>query len=240
MTDGAQQQLPAVRAPAAPIPFGQRGLQLASFEDMFRFSKCVVASGLAPKSYRTPEQVLVAIETGAEVGFSPMQSLTAFTVLNGVPRLAVEPALALVLASGQLAQRHERWEGAGLERRAVVALVRRGGLAVERSFSIGDATMAGLDGKDNWRSYPDRMLLARAMGYALHDLFADVLRGMRIAETMDDDDRLEIAGVGAPLSRSATYDGPDPLFAQLEAGSQTTVLDLQAEEEPVLARQETD
>jgi hypothetical protein len=229
--------LPIPAAARSSIGFGQRGLQLMTFEDMFRFSKCVVASGLAPKSYRTPEQVLVAIETGAEVGFGPMQSLTAFTVLNGVPRIMVEPALALVLASGQLAQRHERWEGEGLERCAVVALVRKGGLAVERRFSIADAKNAGLESKDNWRGYPDRMLYARALGYALHDLFADVLRGMRIAETMDDSASLEIVP-GVPLSRSATYGGPDPLVAQIEAGSQAIEIELQAEPELVPVSQE--
>jgi len=209
---------PAAIAKPATISFGNRGLQLLTFEDMFRFSKCVVASKLAPKSYQTPEQVLIAIEWGAEVGFGPMQSLTAFTVLGGVPRLMVEPAMALIMSSGLLEQRHDRVEGAGLERRAVVAFVRKGGLAIERSFSIADAKRAGLDGKENWKGYPDRMLLARATGYAAHDLFPDVLRGMRVAETFDDFGA-EYREERNVTARAASV-GPDPLLAQIEAGSQ--------------------
>lgn len=217
MTDVALAPAPPAAVKPQTIGFGNRGLQLLTFEDMFRFSKCVVASRLAPKSYSTPEQVLIAIEWGAEVGFGPMQSLTAFTVLNGVPRIMVEPAMALVMASGLLAQRHDRVEGEGLERRAVVAFVRRGGLAIERTFSIADAKRAGLDGKDNWRGYPDRMLLARATGYAAHDLFPDVLRGMRVAETFDDYGA-ELREERNVTPRGASV-GPDPILAQIEAGS---------------------
>lgn len=231
-------------APAAVVPakapsigFGQRGLQLLTLDDAFRFSKYVVASGLAPKSYKTAEQVLVAIQAGAEVGFGPMQALQAVAVIGGVPRLMVEPALALVLASGLLAMRSDRCEGEGLKRTAVVALVRKGGLAVERTFSVEDAKRAGLENSNVWRAYPDRMLYARALGYALHDLFPDVLRGMRVAETMDDYGQEEPA-VRSVTPRPAEL-GPDPLALQLESGSQGIELAPHVEAEPVPVSEES-
>lgn len=220
---------------AAPVAFGARGVQLSSLEDAYRFAKYVSASGLAPKSFRTPEQVLVAVQWGAEVGFSPMQALNSIPVINGRPSIMVEPALALALSSGLLVQRADRFEGEGLLRTAIVGLVRKGGMAIERRFSVEDAKRAGLESKDVWRAYPDRMLLARALGYALKDLFPDVLRGMAVAETLD-----EFAPVDTEPERNITPRrpaelGPDPLLAALEAGptSQAIELELQGEREPL-------
>jgi hypothetical protein len=53
-----------------------RGLALDTFEDAFRFSKLVATSDFAPKDFRgKPESCLLAIQHGAELGLSPMQSL---------------------------------------------------------------------------------------------------------------------------------------------------------------------
>lgn len=223
----------------APIGFGTRGLQLTSIDDMFRYSKFVVASGLAPKSFRTPEQVTVAIQTGAELGFGPMHSLWAIPVINGRPTLMVEPAMALVLASNLCSARTDRFEGEGAKRTCIVALARRGGaLAVERKFSIEEAKRAGLESRDVWRGYPDRMLYARALGYALHDLFPDVLRGLRVSETLD-----EFSGSYSPMQGRVVVDrgeqGPDPVLAQLESGSVAT-FESHIEAEPVAAFVEGD
>lgn len=240
---------PAETAPAAPPPrslapvaFGARGVQLSSLEDAYRFAKYVSASGLAPKSFRTPEQVLVAVQWGAEVGFSPMQALNSIPVINGRPSIMVEPALALALASGLLVQRADRFEGEGLSRTAIVGLVRKGGMAIERRFSVEDAKRAGLESKDIWRSYPDRMLLARALGYALKDLFPDVLRGMAVAETLDDFTLPEREERDiTPRPRPATL-GPDPLLAALEAGPTSQAIEppLQEERWPAPMIEETD
>lgn len=217
---------PAALVPAktaAPVAFGSRGVQLTSLEDAYRFAKYVAASGLAPKSFHTAEQVLVAVQWGAEVGFSPMQALQGIPVINGRPSIMVEPAMALAMASGLLIQRHDRFEGEGLTRTAIVALVRKGGMAIERRFSVEDAKRAKLDGKDIWKGYPDRMLYARALGYALKDLFPDVLRGMAVAETLDEFGH-EPAERNVTPRRPAEL-GPDPLLAQLEAGRQAMTLE---------------
>jgi hypothetical protein len=52
---------------------------------------------------------------------------------------------------------------------------------------MAEARRAGLLEKSGpWRSYSDRMLYARAMGFALRDLFPDVLRGIGIGEEQAD------------------------------------------------------
>ncbi len=174
-------------AERAPIAFGSQGLELRTIDDMYRFAVAVVKSGLAPRGYDKPEQVMVAVQAGAELGFGPMQSLQSLAVVNGRPTLMVEPALALVLRSGLLAANDHSWDLDGDDRFCAVEMRRKGGLRVCRTFSMRDARRAGLlNKKGPWTDYPDRMLYNRAMGFALRDLFPDLLRGVGIHEEQTD------------------------------------------------------
>ena len=56
-------------------PANVRGLRLTTLDDMLRFAEVVIKSGLAPKSFDTPEKVVIALVTGLELGISAMQSL---------------------------------------------------------------------------------------------------------------------------------------------------------------------
>lgn len=56
-----------------------------------------------------------------------------------------------------------------------------------RTFSMSDAQQAGLKGKQGpWAQYPKRMRQMRARSFALRDVFPDVLRGMPMAEEVQD------------------------------------------------------
>ena len=60
---------------------------------------------------------------------------------------------------------------------------RRGEPEQVRTFSDSDAKIAGLLGKQGpWMTGPKRMKQMRARGFALRDVFTDVLRGMGLAE----------------------------------------------------------
>jgi len=104
---GSTQTQPEVKAIAKAgakakqeIAFGPRGVQIQSLEDLFRFSHAVVLSGLAQG--QKPEDVLVKIQTGMEIGLPPMRALTQVVVVNGRPSLMGDGALALVRRSGLL------------------------------------------------------------------------------------------------------------------------------------------
>jgi hypothetical protein len=43
------------------VAFSASGVQLRSMDEMGRFCRAIVNSGLAPSSFQTPEQVMVAI-----------------------------------------------------------------------------------------------------------------------------------------------------------------------------------
>jgi len=80
--------------------YAGRGLNLTTFDEMWRFAKAVAASGLAPKDMQKPETLLVAIEMGLEVGLTPMQAIQNIAVINGRPGLWGDAIPGLVRSSG--------------------------------------------------------------------------------------------------------------------------------------------
>ncbi|MCY1004028.1 hypothetical protein OV079_00275 [Nannocystis pusilla] len=159
------------------------GIQFTNYETGWRLAKAIVAANMQPKSFGGGQQAtcacFVAMQLGAEVGLSPMQSIQNIAVINGKPGIYGPAALALVEASGKLVDFDERLEGEGDKRQAVVTLTRVGRKERRFTFSVDDAKKAGLWGKQGpWAQYPNRMLTARARGFALRDVFPDVLLGV--------------------------------------------------------------
>lgn len=176
-------------ASKSPIQFGAQGVQLASIEDAFRFAKAICESGFAPKGMEKPESILVAIQLGAELGLTPMAALQNTAVINGRPAIYGDAALALVRSSGLLVSYKEEivGEGATDSFGFRVTAVRKGDQTTVETFTVGDAKRAKLWGKAGpWTDYPQRMLRFRARGYALRDLFGDVLKGLRTVEEARD------------------------------------------------------
>ena len=174
---------------ALVLPEG-RGIELHSIADFREFALEVVKSKLAPRGFETPEAVLIAMQLGAEVGLAPMQALQNICVINGKPALYGDAALAIVRASGLLEEFSETLErGEGDDNIAATCYARRKGYAEHKPtrFSVADAKKAGLWGKSGpWSQYPKRMLAFRARGFELRDQFGDVLKGLKLAEEVQD------------------------------------------------------
>ena len=167
-----------------PILANSRGVALRSMEDMWRFACAVRDSGLAPKSFIKPEQILIALQTGAELGLPPMRSLQSFCVINGAARLYGDAPLALVRQSGFMEYIKERIEGEGEGMIAICETKRKGDPnPVITEFSVADAKEAGLWKKPGpWQQYKKRMLKYRARSFNLRDNFPDAFGGATIAE----------------------------------------------------------
>lgn len=202
--------VPAVQR-AASIQMGEHGVRLSTLEDAFRFAKYVIASGLAPKGIDTPEKALIAMQAGAELGFSPMRSLAAVTVINGRAGLMGDAALAKIRQSkvctlGPIIG--VRGEG---DARAGFCRFQRIDMAepTETSFSIADAKRAGLWGKQGpWVQYPNDMLEWRAVARACKRYFGDVLLGLTVMEELRD------YPTEVRVERDVTPpSAPDPLLA---------------------------
>jgi hypothetical protein len=142
-----------------------------------------------PKDFRgKPENVLVAMQWGREIGLKPLQALQNIAVINGRPNLWGDAVLALVLNSPVCRDVIETYEGEGEERCAVCIAQRHGKQDKVGRFSIADARQAELISKQSpWKGYPERMLKMRARGFALRDQFADVLKGFNVLEVSKED-----------------------------------------------------
>ncbi|WP_313237844.1 recombinase RecT [Delftia acidovorans] len=162
----------------------QFDLSPQNFDQALTFSKYLADSDLVPKDFKgKPGNCLIAMQWGAELGLKPLQSLQNLAVINGRPALWGDAVIALVLASPVCEYVNEDDDG----QTAYCRVKRKGGVEQVRSFSMEDAQRAGLTGKQGpWMQYPKRMRQMRARAFALRDVFPDVLRGMPVAEELQD------------------------------------------------------
>jgi len=177
----------------------------ARYQIALRLGRLHSDAGMLPKGLDTIPKAMVAILQGFEVGFSPATSLQVIAVINGKPSIYGDAAIALVEASGQLEEMEETISGDGDKRTATCTVKRKGKGVISRTFSVADAKVAklwqkkGANGSDTpWITYPDRMLQMRARGFALRDRFADVLKGIGIAEEQHDIELTAISVANAP------------------------------------------
>lgn len=155
-----------------------------NFDEAWRMADILAKSELVPKDFRgKPENCLVAIQWGNEIGLGALQAIQNIAVINGRPALWGDAVIALVRASPMCEWVIESDDG----KAATCRVKRRGEPEQQRTFSMDDARAAGLIGKQGpWTQYPKRMRQMRARGFALRDVFPDVLRGLPVAEEIMD------------------------------------------------------
>lgn len=179
---------------ALPAAAPRTGLAPRTYDELLDFADRISKSSMVPPDYRgRPENILLAVQLGSEVGLAPLQSLQSIAVINGRPSVFGAGLMALVRRSPLCEDIIESFEGEGDNLTAVCTAKRRGADPVTRRFSVSDAKKAGLWSKQGpWQQYPRRMLQARARGFALNDAFADLLKGLTSAEEAEDIPRAAI------------------------------------------------
>lgn len=160
-------------------------LNPTNMTEAMEFSKFLSTSTHIPKDFQgNPNNILVAIQWGYEIGLAPMQALQNIAVINGRPSLWGDSMIAVCKA-------HPDWRGISEtyieEEDKAVCIVKRhvhGEIEETRSeFSYKDAQRANLTNKPGpWKNYPKRMLQLRARGFALRDAFPDAIKGLITAE----------------------------------------------------------
>jgi len=166
-----------------------RGFAPANLTEAIQFSDLLASSSIVPKAYQgKPQDILVCVQWGYEMGLAPMQALQNIAVINGKPSVYGDAAMALVQASPVCEDVEEFFENEGSTNPIAVCIAKRKGRKpVTVKFSVEDAKRAGLWGKQGpWSAYPKRMMQMRARGFALRDAFPDVLKGMITAEEAQD------------------------------------------------------
>lgn len=166
-----------------------QGFAPQTMTEAIEFSGMLAKSAMVPKAYQgKPEDVLVAVQWGFELGLAPLQALQNIACINGKPSVYGDAAMALVQNSPVCEDIKEYFENEGTSNPVAVCVAKRKNRSeVVCKYSVEDAKRAGLWNKSGpWTQYPKRMLQMRARGFALRDAFPDVLKGLITVEEAQD------------------------------------------------------
>lgn len=158
------------------------------FEIAKRIAHTLAQSNLVPEAYRgRPNDCFVAINMGRELGMGEFQAIQSIAVIDGKPCLYGDGLIGVVRASSKCEWIEEEVSSDG--KTATCRTQRKGDRSpIERSYTMADAMLAGIDSKPNWRKHPKRMLQMRARAYCLRDAYPDILKGLGVVEEMLDHD----------------------------------------------------
>ena len=162
-----------------------------SMTEAMTMATMLCKSSMVPRCYvNKPEDTLIAMMMGSELGLNPIQALQNIAVINGKPSIYGDALAALVQNHPAFGGMEESFTEAGMVATCIVW--RKGGSKHTQTFSQADATKAGLWGKSGpWSQYPKRMLAMRARGFALRSQFADALAGLITREEAEDMPQLQ-------------------------------------------------
>jgi len=152
-------------------------MYVTSLKEAMICADLIAKSSFCPRAFQNkPGDIVVALQHGQELGLKPMQALQNTAVINGKPTMWGDLALALCKSHPTVEYIKEtKVKG---KNKYICRVKRVGENEVKRSFSEDDAKRAKLWGKPGpWTEYPQRMLPARARGFALRDGCADILCG---------------------------------------------------------------
>lgn len=149
----------------------------------------IASSDLCPAAYKNkPNNVFIAAQMGAEVGLNYMQAVQNIAVINGLPCLYGDAALAVVMTSPH----YDGHEEITTDDKAICIMKRKGREDVTRTFTLEDANKAGYLNKTGpWKTHTKRMLQMRARSFAMRDQFPDALKGINVAEEVRDYEPME-------------------------------------------------
>ena len=140
-----------------------------------KYAEMLAQSGLLPTAYRKqPANVLYAVEYGQMLGLQPMAAITGIHIIEGKPSASAGLISALVRRAGH------KLRVTGDAKSATCTIVRADDPEYQFtvSFTIADAAIAGLTGKDVWKKYAASMLKARAISQCARDACEEALFGL--------------------------------------------------------------
>lgn len=161
---------------------------------------------LVPDAYRNkPNDIVLAMMRGHELGLSPIQSLTYFDVIKGKVAMSAQMIVALCLSKRHLCKYFIPVKSTETE--AVFETFRVGTpKPVQGSFTMEDAKRMDLASKDNWRKQPKVMLRWRAATALGRLVYPDLVAGMYDPEELQPDVLIDDERLRAELARDVTPD----------------------------------
>jgi hypothetical protein len=173
-------------------------MQLIPIDQISLMAKAIAESKLF--GIQTPAQALALGLLCQAEGRHPAEAARDYHIINGKPSLKSEAMLARFQQAGGKVDWHEYTHEAVS---GTFSHPQGGSLKV--SWTMQDATRAGLTGNPTWKKFPRQMLKARCISEAVRGIFPGVLSGLYAPEEV---------GEFTPV-QSVTE--PEPLQIQAEA-----------------------
>jgi hypothetical protein len=195
---------PLANVEAGDQSFPTEGFEPKNLRELMDTSQFLSLSSMVPKEYhKNPQDIVAAAMLGFNLGLSLMQSLRSVAVINGRPCLWGDAVVAIVVTKPDYEYHKESWDD--VKKVATCIAKRKGQPERTVTFSMADAKVAGLDGKDNYKKYPARMCQMRARSWAFRDTWPHHLSGISFAEeAMDIPQEKEISATVVESERPQT------------------------------------
>ena len=154
-----------------------------NFDKAMSFAEKLSKSALIPYKMRgKPNDIVVTILFGQEIGLTPMRALSEVYVVNGIPSVSGKTMLGLIRRYAPNAH----IEFPVQEKDRVVCEMARDKTDVynglvrglyRSEWTLEMAQKRGFTGKDNWKNNPTMMLRWRAVSECSRMVFPDILGG---------------------------------------------------------------
>lgn len=151
--------------------------KLNTIEDLARVGDVFVRSGFFNDT-RDAAQAIVKVMAGQELGFAPIASMTGVYIVKGKVSLSANLIAAAVKRSGRYTFRVRKHDATvcEIEFFELDKAGNKESIGVS-SFSMAEATQAGLASSATWKNFPRNMLYARAMSNGAKWYCPDVFGG---------------------------------------------------------------
>jgi hypothetical protein len=154
-------------------------MQLIPIDQISLMAKAIAESKLF--GIQTPAQALALGLLCQAEGRHPAEAARDYHIINGKPSLKSEAMLARFQQAGGKVDWHEYTH----ESVSGTFSHPQGG-SLKVSWTMQDATRAGLTGNPTWKKFPRQMLKARCISEAVRGIFPGVLSGLYAPEEVSD------------------------------------------------------
>lgn len=149
----------------------------ANIDQAMKLSETLAKSALIPSALRNkPADILIVMMKGRELGLTSMQSFAGIHVIEGKAVLSAELLMGLVIKRRDICEYFVLVESN--EKLATYKTKRVGCPEVSLTYTIEQATVAGLVNKDNWKKHRATMLRWRAGAALAKGQYADLTLGL--------------------------------------------------------------
>jgi hypothetical protein len=178
-------------------------MQLIPFDQTKLMAEAIAKSKLF--GIQTAEQALALGLLCQAEGRHPAEAARDYHIINGKPSLKSEAMLARFQQAGGKVEWHDYTH----ESVSGTFTHPQGG-SLKVSWTMQDATRAGLTGNPTWKKFPRQMLKARCISEAVRGIFPGVLSGLYAPEEVGEFTPVQAVTEPEPLQIEAPKEEPLP------------------------------